>query len=97
MEQDMFYDSDKISQDSYRTNEDPFGATVRNSNSVLKQSDIKNSVIKSSCCAGQIMDCVDHFCISLAENIKKLDNRKQAKLKVEIMQLMYKAEFDTEF
>lgn len=45
----------------------------------------------------QNMDSVDYYCMSLSANIKKLDARKQAKLKVEMMQLLYNAEFDPDF
>ncbi|KAF2884251.1 hypothetical protein ILUMI_21943 [Ignelater luminosus] len=50
-----------------------------------------------SCSFCSSLDPIDHYCISLAHSIKKLDARKQAKLKIEIQQLMYKAEFDSDF
>lgn len=43
------------------------------------------------------LDSIDHYCVSLAHSMKQLDGRKQAKLKIEIQQLMYKAEFDPDF
>ncbi|KAK4884457.1 hypothetical protein RN001_000728 [Aquatica leii] len=55
------------------------------------------SLLSSSCTSCNILDSVDHYCISLAHSIKRLDSRKQAKLKIEIQQLMYKAEFDSNF
>ncbi|KAF5275228.1 hypothetical protein FQR65_LT04262 [Abscondita terminalis] len=77
---------------------------LENSNSVEvipsspKRSRTEISQLSSkSCTSCNILDPVDHYCISLAHSIKRLDARKQAKLKIEIQQLMYKAEFDPNF
>ncbi|KAB0804052.1 hypothetical protein PPYR_01022 [Photinus pyralis] len=51
----------------------------------------------SGCATCGHLDPVDHYCVSLAHSIKQLDSRKQAKLKIEIQKLMYKAEFDPDF
>lgn len=40
------------------------------------------------------MDDIQHYCMSLADTIKRLPSVKQAKLKIEIQKLLYKAEFE---
>lgn len=55
------------------------------------------TAVSKSDCTCQNMDSVDYYCMSMAKDIKKFDNRKQAKLKIEMMQLMYRAEYDPNF
>lgn len=52
---------------------------------------------KSCDCTCRDTDSIDYYCLSLAKDIRKFDIRKQAKLKIEMMQLMYKAEYDPDF
>lgn len=57
--------------------------------------DSTNEQEGSRCSFCRNMDAVDHYCIALSCGIKKLDSRKQAKVKIEIQQLLYNAEFDS--
>ncbi|KAK5648554.1 hypothetical protein RI129_003446 [Pyrocoelia pectoralis] len=64
---------------------------------VIPSSPKRSRTGEISCASCGLLDSIDHYCVSLAHSMKRLDARKQAKLKIEIQQLMYKAEFDPDF